>query len=132
MQHNYHPAGVNTLGTFSPDNLIAGGFQGSTKSVQLKHGVNYKRGTVLQVSATAGIYEPVTDQTKAIYILLEDRDLSAATAAKPGVAAMTGEFNKSALTLGTLAEGSTAAGVYATLETRNIYVRDTVAVVTAD
>lgn len=132
MQHNYHPSGVNTLGTFTPDNLIAGGFQGTTKAVQLKHAVNYKRGTVLQESATAGIYEPVTDQAKAIYVLLEDRDLTTATAAKPGVAAMTGGFNKPALTLGTLAEGSTADGVYKTLEARNIYVHDTVPIVTAN
>lgn len=129
MQHNYHPAGVTTIGTFTPDNLIAGGFRGTNKAVQLKHGVNYKRGTVLQVSATAGIFEIVTDDTKALYVLLEDRDLTTATAAKPGVAAMTGEFNKPALFLGA---GATLAGVAVTLEARNIYLRDTVPVVTAD
>ena len=40
MQHNYHPAGVATLGTFTPDNLIAGGFPCSNKAVQLKQGVD--------------------------------------------------------------------------------------------
>jgi predicted nicotinamide N-methyase len=129
MQHNYRPAGVATLGTFTPDNLIAGGFPVQTKSVQLKHGVNYARGAVLQVSSTAGIYEKVTTDASAIYILLEDRDLSAATAAQPGVVAMTGEFNKPALSLGA---GATLAGVAAALEAKNIVLRDTVPVITAD
>ena len=129
MQHDFHPAGVNTLGTFTPDNLIAGGFPCSNKAVQLKHGVDYKRGTVLQESATAGVFEPVTTDANAVYVLLEDRNLTAATAAKPGVAAMTGGFNKPALVLGA---GATIAGVTKALEARNIYVRDTVPVVTAN
>ena len=129
MEHNYHPSGVNTLGTFTPDNLIAGGFPGANKAVQLKHGVKHLRGTVLQESATAGVYEIVADDTKAIYVLLEDRDLTAATSAQPGMVAMTGGFNKPALKLGA---GATIAGVTKTLEARNIYVRDTVPVVTAD
>ena len=129
MQHNYHPAGTTLLGTFTPDNLIASGFPGTNKAVQLKHGVDYKRGTILQESATAGIYEAVTTDAKAELVLLEDRNLLAATAAQPGVAAMTGEFNKPALVLGA---GATIAGVAKALEARNIYVRNTVPVVTAD
>ena len=129
MQHNYHPAGVTTLGTFTPDNLIAGGFPGAAKAVQLEHGTNYKRGAVLQESSVAGIFELVDTDAKAIYVLLEDRDLSAAAAAKPGVVMMTGGVNKPALTLGV---GATAAGVAKALEARNIYVHDTVPIVTAD
>lgn len=132
MNHNYHPAGATTLGTFTPDHLIAAGFPLAQKSVQLKHGVNYARGAILQESATPDVYEKVTDQADAVYILLEDRDLTADVAAKPAVVAMTGGFNKSALSTGTLAGGSTLAGIIKTLEAKNIYVRDTVAVVTAD
>lgn len=131
MQHNYHPSGVTTLGTFTPDNLIAGGFPGVTKALQLKHGVNYARGAVLQESSTPGIYEKVTVAANSIYVLLEDRDLTAAGAAQPGVALATGGVNKPALTTGTLATG-TLADVYKALEAKNIYVRDTVPVVTAD
>lgn len=131
MQHNYHPAGVNTLGTFTPDNLIAGGFPVVTKALQLKHGVNYARGAVLQESATPGIFEKVTVAANSIYVLLEDRDLTAAVAAQPGVVMMTGGVNKPALTTGTLGTG-TLADAYKALEAKNIYVRDTVPVVTAD
>lgn len=133
MQHNYHPSGITTLGSFTPDNLIATDcFDMVTKAVQLKHGVSYARGAILQESATADIFEKATDQTKVIYVLLEDRDLSAADAAKPGVVAATGVFNKPALSTGTLAGGTTLAGIYKSLEAKNIYVRDTVPVVTAD
>lgn len=129
MQHNYRPAGVTALGTFTPDNLIAGGFPAHTKSVSLKHGVNYARGAVLQVSATPGIYEKVTTDADAIYVLLEDRDLTAAVAAQPGMIAMTGEFNSTAVSLGA---GATLAGVTTALEAKNIYLRATVPVITAD
>ena len=131
MQHNYHPAGINTLGTFTPDNLIAGGFPAVNKSIQLKHGVNYARGVILQESSTAGIFEKVTVAANSIYVLLEDRDLTAATSAKPGVVMMTGGVNKPALSTGTLATG-TLSDAYKALEAKNIYVRDTVPVVTAD
>ena len=49
MQHNYHPAGATTIGTFTPDNLIAAGcFDMVTEGITLKAGANYVRGTVLE------------------------------------------------------------------------------------
>ena len=128
MKHNYHPS-AGQIGSITPDNLLCGGFYGTPKSVQLKHGVNYARGSILAESATAGIYELVTDDTKAVYVLVEDRDLSAATSAKPGVIYMTGEFNKTAVAIGA---GATLAGVTKTLEKLNIYLRDTMPVIEAE
>lgn len=128
MEHNYHPAGSTLLGVSTPDNLIAGGFPGKTKPVILKNGVKHLRGTVLQETATAGVYDKVTDNAKAIYVLLEDRDLTAATTPQPGMVLMTGGVNKPALILG---EGATLAGIEPVLEARNLYLRDTVKIVSA-
>lgn len=128
MEHNYHPSGSTLLGEFTPDNLIAGGFPGTTKEVILKNGVKHLRGTVLQETTTAGVYDKVTEDAKAIYVLLEDRDLTAATNAQPGMVLMTGGVNKPALILGA---GATLAGIVPVLEARNLYLRDTVKVVSA-
>lgn len=128
MKHNYHPS-AGPIGSFTPDNLLCGGFYGTPKAVQLKHGVNYVRGSILQESTTPDVYELVTDDTKAEYVLMEDRDLTAETAAKPGMIYMTGEFNKSAVTIGS---GATLAGVTKTLEKINIYLRDTMPVIAAE
>lgn len=128
MNHSHHPS-AGQIGTFTPDNLLCGGFYGTPKAVQLEHGSNYVRGSILQVSSVAGIYELCVDDTKAEYVLMEDRDLTAATAAQPGVIYMTGEFNKSAVTIGA---GATLAGVTKTLEKLNIYLRDTMPVVVAE
>lgn len=233
MQHNYHPNGVNTLGTFTPDNLIAGTcFDMVSEGITLKSGANYVRGTVLEetvfgtatsaaksggntgngtlvldattptlfgaapgvytvrciaaatnggnflvnapngtslgtfalpgtaggsvtfsnqikfaltdaatdfavgdgfditvtaVAPSAQKYQKVTTDIRARLILLEDVD--ATSADKASVAAVTGSFNKPALTIGSTA---TMNGVQRTLEARNIYLRDTVPVVTAD
>jgi hypothetical protein len=226
MQHNYHPDGVNTLGTFTPDNLIAPGFHMVTEGITLKSGANYVRGTVLEetvfgtatraaktggntgngtltldattpvlsgaepgvyqvrlitaaanggtfrVTAPNGVvlgdvavgatfsnrvkfatadgstdfivgdgfditvaaataatqkYQRVTSDAGAKLVLLEDVD--ATSADKAAVAAVTGAFNKPALTIGSTA---TIAGVERTLARLNIYLRDTVSVVTAD
>lgn len=128
MNHNYHPSAA-AIGSITPDNLLCGGFVGTPIAVSLKHGVNYVRGTILQESTTAGIYETVADDTKAKYVLVEDRDLTAATSAKPGMIYATGEFNLSAVTVGA---GATKAGCAKTLEKLNIYLRDSMPVVTAD
>lgn len=128
MNHNYHPS-AGAIGSFTPDNLLCGGFVGTPIAVSLKHGVNYARGSVLQESSTAGIYELVTTDANAKYVLVEDRDLTAATAAKPGLVYATGEFNLSAVTVGS---GATKAGSAKTLEKLNIYLRDSMPVVTAD
>lgn len=226
MQHNYHPNGVNTLGTFTPDNLIAPGCDMVTEGITLKSGANYVRGTVLEetvfgtaasaaktggntgngtltldattptlygavpgvytvrliaaaansgtfrvtgpsgnvlgdvtvgqtfsnqikfatadgatdfvvgdgfditvtaAAASAQKYQKVTADIRARVVLLEDVD--ATSADKASVAAVTGFFNKSALTIGATA---TLNGVQRTLEARNIYLRDTIAQVFAD
>lgn len=227
MQHNYHAAGVSTLGTFTPDNLIAPGpIPMNTEGIVLKSGANYVRGTVLEetvfgtatraakaggntgngtltldattptlfgaepgvyqvrliaaaanggtfrVTAPNGVvlgdvavgstfsnrvkfatadgstdfivgdgfditvtataagaqkYQRVTDDSRAKMVLLEDVD--ATSADKASVAAVTGNFNKSALNIGSTA---TLAGVERHLARLNIYLRDTVAIVTAD
>jgi hypothetical protein len=226
MQHNYRPAGVTTLGTFTPDNLLAGGFPTVSKQAKLKSGANYVRGTVLEetvfgtatsaaktggntgngtltVDATTPVlygglpgvytvrcitaasnagtlrvtaptgevlgdvavggtfanrikfatsdgstdfsvgdgfditvvaaadsaqkYQKVTADDRAVYILLEDVD--ATSEDKLAMVGGTGEYNKTALTIGSTA---TLAGVGKTLEKLNIYLRDTVPVITAD
>ena len=48
MKHNYHPSGVTTIGTFTPDNLMSGDCDVVTKAVTLKSGADYLRGTVLE------------------------------------------------------------------------------------
>lgn len=128
MEHSYQPFSKN-LGSFSPDNLMCGGFYGVPNAVQLKHGVKYVRGSILQESTTPGVYELVEDDTKAEYVLIEDRDLTADATTKPGVIYMTGEFNKSHVTIGA---GATLAGVAKTLEKLNIYLRDTMPVIAVD
>jgi hypothetical protein len=227
MQHNYHPAGVTTLGAFTPDNLIAPGpIPLNSEGITLKSGANYVRGTVLEetvfgtatraaksggntgngtltldattptlygaepgvytvrlvtaaanggtfrvtapngvvlgdvavgatfsnrvkfatadgstdfivgdgfditvaaVAASAQKYQKVTEDARAKLVLLEDVDATSADQA--AVAANTGNFNKSALSIGSTA---TLAGVERTLARLNIYLRDTVAIVTVD
>jgi len=232
MQHNYHASGANTLGTFTPDNLIAPGCDMVTEGITLKSGANFVRGTVLEETvfgtaasaaksggntgngtltldattptlfgAASGVYtvrcitaaanggtflvntpsgtslgtfalpgtaggsatfsnqikftladaatdfvvgdgfditvtaaaqsaqkyQKVTADNRARLVLLEDVD--ATTGDKASVAAATGFFNKPALTIGSTA---TLNGVQRTLEARNIYLRDTIGVVTAD
>lgn len=226
MNHNYHPAGVTTIGTFTPDNLMAGGFPAVPKAVTLKSGASFVRGTVLEetvfgtatsaaktggntgngtltVDATTPVlfggqpgiytvrciaaatnagtlrvtapdgtvlgdvavggtfsnrikfatadgstdfivgdgfditvvgvadsaqkYQKVTSDDRAVYVLLEDVD--ATSADKQGMVGTTGEYNKTAVTIGSTA---TLAGVTKTLERRNIYLRGTVPIVTAD
>lgn len=119
---NHYP-GFISAGTSSADNLIAGDYPIARKTVILKGGVAYVRGTVLQELATADLGKtgPVTADASAAYILLEDRDATAGDLT--AIVAMTGEFNKFALVLG---EGATLAGVTATLEAKNIYIRDAV------
>lgn len=120
---SYEPS-FTAQGTFTPDNLQAGDFPVKVKSVTLKAGTSYVRGTVLEagVSGDAGKYLAVTTDANAKYVLLEDVD--ATSAAKTGNVAITGEFNGSKLTLGS---GATLAGVTAALEPLSIFVRGSVA-----
>lgn len=122
MDVNFQPAGVTTVGTFTPDNLIVGGFPIHAKPLTIKSGAVLKRGTVLEVSSTAGKYQAVTTDADATYILAEDCDATSADKVAPVY--VTGTFNKSALILG---DGATLAGVVAALEGRSIFAVATVA-----
>lgn len=223
MQHNYRPNGVNALGSFTPDNLMAGCGDVTTKAIVLKSGAAFVRGTVLEetefgtatraaksggntgngtltmdattptlygakpgvytvrliaaaanagtfrvtapdgsilgdvavgatfanrvkfatadgatdfivgdgfditvVAPTTQKYQKVTADERAVYVLLEDVD--ATSTDRPGVVGATGEFNASAVTIGSTA---TLAGVTKQLERFNIYLRGTVPVVLA-
>ena len=127
MKYDYHPS-ARPVGSFTPDNLLCGGFTGVPKAIELKHGVEHLRGDIVQESATAGVYELCSDPTKAYAVLMEDRDLTAATASAPGIVYLTGEFNRPAVRV---ADGTDLAAVERTLEARNIYLRATVAAVPA-
>lgn len=128
MKHDYHPAANTNLGTFTPDNLFCGGFQGVPKSVQLKHGVEHLRGEVVQESTTAGVYEICTDVTKAYGILVEDRNLTSATESAPGIVYITGMFNIPALHVGA---GVDMDELTLAFEARNIYLKKTIGVTPA-
>lgn len=109
---------------WTPTNLLAGGFYGTPEVIQLKHGVEHKRGDILQESADAGVYELCSDPAKAEMVLLEDRNLTAATSPQPGTVYLTGEFNKPHVRV---AAGTDLAAVEKTLRRLNIYLRRTVA-----
>lgn len=122
MDVNFQPSGLTAQGTFSPDNLIAGGFPIHTKpGVILSGSGALKRGTVLEVSGTAGKFRAVTVDANAKYILAEDVD--ATSADKTTVFYVTGTFNESDVTLGS---GATLAGVRAALEPLSIFLVGTV------
>lgn len=120
---NYYPA-YGTAGTFVPDNLQAGDFPIKTKTVLLKAGTAFLRGTVLEEGTVAdvGKYLKVTTDANAKYVLLEDMDATAAD--KMATVAITGEFNGRSLVLGA---GATIAGVTKALEPLSIFVRGAVA-----
>lgn len=122
-QPNHYPA-YGTAGTFAPDNLQAGDFPLKTKSVVLKAGTAFLRGTVLEEGTLTdvGKYLKVTTDANAKYILLEDMDATAAD--KMATVAITGEFNGRSLILGA---GATIAGVSKALEPLSIFVRGAVA-----
>ena len=124
MKVDFQPA-YGESGSWTPDNLLCGGFYGVPKAIKLKHGVEHLRGDILQESATAGVYELCADPAKAELVLMEDRNLTAATAAQPGVSYETGEFNRTHVRV---AAGTDMAAVEKTLRKLNIYLRATVGV----
>lgn len=117
---NYARAGESTQ-----ENLFCGGFVGTPRQVNLKPGVVHVRGDILQESATAGVYELCDTPEKAIYVLVEHRDLSEEADPQVGVVYMTGEFNRSGVRV---AEGADFEAVATVLEARNLYFRKTVGV----
>lgn len=119
---NFQPSGFTDQGSIGSDNLIAGDFPIKTQSIVIVDGAGVlPRGTVLQVSATAGKYEEVTDDAEAVFILAEDVDATDADVTT--TAYITGQFNKRALSIGT---GATLAGVTATLRPLSIFIQDSV------
>lgn len=123
MDVNLQPSGVTAQGTFTPDELIAGSFPiHSIQGVILSGSGVLKRGTVLEVSGTAGKYRAVTTDANALYILAEDVD--ATSADKTTVFYVTGTFNKNKLFYGS---GGTFAGCKPVLEARSIFLVDSVA-----
>ena len=124
MAYSFGTAFNKNVGSFIPDGLMAGDFPVNTKSVTLKAGTNYVRGSVLMglTAGDAGKFGLVTTDANAKYILLEDMDATAAD--KSAVVAITGQFNSNKLTLGS---GATLAGVTAALEPLSIFVVDGVA-----
>lgn len=117
-----HFPGFQHAGTFVQDNLLAGDFPLKTRSVTLLGGSVYKRGTVLQPTADDGeIFEIVTIDSEAKYLLLEDVDATAGN--HVATVAMTGEFNARRITFG---EGATYEGVAYELERHSIYLRGSV------
>ena len=119
---NFQPSGVTPQGSVGSDNLIAGDFPMETKSVVIKSGTGVvPRGTVLQMSSTAGKYETVTTDANAQYILAEDVDATSVDVTTVGYG--TGYFNQRALTLGA---GATLAGVTTALRKLSVFVVDSV------
>ena len=95
---------VNTLGTFEPDNLFAGGkMPVVTESIKLKSGASYVRGTVLGIVTATGeatiVDSSKSDGTQTPYAILAD-DVDATSAAATAAVYLTGEFNEAALTFG--------------------------------
>lgn len=124
MIKNYHPNAA-WVGDLTPDELIAGGFDCTPKSVKLKAGTAYLRGMILQEFA-AGIYEQCTAVENALYILAEDIDLSESESDSESVAYMTGEFNARALILG---ETINIDELTQKFETRGIFLRKSVGII---
>lgn len=120
------PEGLTTE-TYTPDKLVAGEFPMVRKDVTLLLGQNVTRGTVLgRVTASGKFVKSLSASADGSQvpcaIALEDCDATAADKKIP--VALTGEFNKLALTLGA---GHTLASIEWGLADKNIYLRDTVA-----
>lgn len=84
---------------YEPDNLINGTSKVNTKSIKIKKGSNYKKGTVLGIITTTGYAVPV-DSTKEDGSALADCILAEDVVAvedEVQVAYASGEFNREAL-----------------------------------
>lgn len=112
--------------TFTPENLIAGGFPRVMESVTLLSGESRKRGTLLgKVTASEKLKlcnSANTDGSQTPYgILAEDCDASSAD--KVTSCFLSGEFNSNAMTFGGT---DTAATHKAALRDLNIYLKTNV------
>lgn len=121
---------MDTVGTFTPDKLLAGDFPKVTEQVTIVSGASIPRGGVLGKITASGKCTLVDsagtdDGRRAAYgVLLESVDATAGD--KVGVAALSGEFNSAALTFG---GEDTAATHRETLRDKNIYLRSNLAAV---
>lgn len=115
------------VGTYSPDNLIAGSTALVTEAVTVASSAKLVRGSVLGNITASGKYILSTSaaedgsQTPAV-VLVEDCDASTGDVANVAVF-VKGEFNENALTLG---EGHTIASVKAPLREGGIYIKTSV------
>ena len=122
MNVNLQP-GFSSVGTFTPDNLIAGDAVNIvTESIVVDTGV-LKRGTVLgRITATGKWVLSASASTDGSEvpraILAEDADATAADITTVGY--LTGEFNTNAMTFGT---GHTAASVKDGLRDLGIFLK---------
>lgn len=122
----------SSIGTFTPDNLIAGQeFPSLVKGVTLaKNQGIVKRGTVVGIITATGLAKPV-DKSKAdgqqlpYGIVTDDVDTgTAATADSKATTYVSGVFNKKALLFGST---DTAADYETALRDLGIYLRDNIA-----
>lgn len=115
-------ASFGTEGTYTPDSLHAGDFPIRTRKVTIITGQNVVRGAVLGRITASGKYNlslsAAGDGSQTpIAILAEDVDATAAD--KEAVVYISGDFNSTALTLGT---AHTVASITEGLRDLNIYL----------
>lgn len=115
--------GFTDQGTCTPDNLIAGEYPRVERVVTIANSAALTKGAVLGKITASGKYQlsasAAGDGSETPdAILAEDADASAADV--EAVVYFSGEFNESALSLGT---GHTVDGVRAGLRDKNIYLR---------
>ncbi len=126
-------AGFETVGTYIPDNLIAGDFPQNFEKVTLKGGRAYKRGELLgRITAdkkhvlsarTDGNGDPVADGSEAPRAILVD-DVDAAGGDAEGLVYLSGTFDTRSVILG---GGHTADSVKDGLRDKGIWLVKTTA-----
>lgn len=120
-------AGIEDLGSFTPDNLIAGPAARVIKTLAIAPSQSLKRGTVLGKVASSGYCVPVnkaaTDGSQNVFAVLADDVV--AEADEPGYAEtyLSGEFAISSLIFG---GESTPEDHMDQARELNIYFRETV------
>lgn len=116
-----------TQGSYAPDTLLAGEFPRVTAVGTIASGQNLTQGAVLGKITASGKFVlslsgAVDGSETPDAILAEDCDASAAD--RKAVVYLSGEFNTTALTIGT---GHTAASIKDGLRARGIYLKSNLA-----
>lgn len=122
MTTNFQPGFNGAVGSYTPDNLLAGDAKAVTESIVLDTG-NLARGSLLgRVTATGKYVHSLAASSDGSEvpraILAEATD--ATSADKTTVAYLTGEFNATAITFGT---GHTASSVKDGLRDKGIFLK---------